>query len=585
MWVKPRRAGIMGRMNTRKLIGLIALIVIVVAAAGFISRQQLSDWAFNQTGETQPLSQALGLAQLALNATHPPLQLDPYAAIDYTGVNPYGINTFLQQEVEPAKRDEQLRLISEAGFHWIRQEFPWADIEISRRGDFVDRRNDPTGVDAWAKYDDIVSLAEKYHVEIIARLSSPPAWSRAQPPEVTGAFAPPDNFDDFARYAATVASRYKGLIRFYQVWNEPNIYPEWGEQIVNPEAYTDLLCRAYRAIKAADPDAVVISGALAPTIALDGHNFSDLIFLQRMYAAGAGQCFDILSMQGYMLWSGPTDRRMQPIVINYGRNQFTRDMMVRNGDAHKPIWITEMNSNAAPADVDPRYGRVTLDQQARYAPLAYQRAQQEWPWIGVVSFWYFKRADFEWLDQRRPEAYFQMADPDFNLMPVYYSMKDAAHQPPVMYVGNHWADDWAVTYGSGWQPWLYGEDRARQASAGAGPVTFTFYGTSLDTVLGAHATTDFGMTYRIDGGPSQTVETCCVSEDIWRGPRGLHTVEIDPIGELVITHFIVHDDPRVTPGVIVGAALLFAIATIAARRRHRQDEARAAAGPDAPHEA
>ena len=51
-----------------------------------------------------------------------------------------------------------------------------------------------------------------------------------------------------------VAERYQGRIHYYQIWNEPNIYPEWGEQTVNPEAYTELLCRTYAALKAVDPE-------------------------------------------------------------------------------------------------------------------------------------------------------------------------------------------------------------------------------------------------------------------------------------------------------------------------------------------
>ena len=116
-----------------------------------------------------------------------------------------------------------------------------------------------------------------------------------------------------------------------------------------------------------DPDIVVLSGVLAPTSELgalndfNANNVNDFVFLQRMYNAGAKDCFDILSVQGYGLWSGPTDHRLRPIVINYGRNQFIRDLMVKNGDAHKAIWISEMNWNAVPANsgIPPNFGRVT----------------------------------------------------------------------------------------------------------------------------------------------------------------------------------------------------------------------------------
>ena len=68
---------------------------------------------------------------------------------------------------------------------------------------------------------------------IIARLEAPPRWSRSDG-EARGAFGPPDNITDYGDYVHMVASRYRDRIRFYQIWNEPNIYPEWGNQKVDP---------------------------------------------------------------------------------------------------------------------------------------------------------------------------------------------------------------------------------------------------------------------------------------------------------------------------------------------------------------
>ena len=51
----------------------------------------------------------------------------------------------------------------------------------------------------------------------------------------------------------------------------------------------------YTAIKAADPDAIVISAGLAPTGAGDPSSVvSDTDFLRGMYAAGAADYFDVL---------------------------------------------------------------------------------------------------------------------------------------------------------------------------------------------------------------------------------------------------------------------------------------------------
>jgi len=524
-----------------KIFVIVAGLLIVGGVLTAVNREALSAWVFSVTGEEELDGQVRGLAQLALNITRPRLKTDPYTPIKHAGVNPFGINTFLHQEVEVEKREESARLINDAGFHWIRQEFPWEDIEISGRGDFVDRRNNPGGVNAWAKYDNIVDIAEEYNLEIIARLDNPPSWSRSQPDDVIGSFAPPDDYDDFANYAAVVVERYEGRIRYFQVWNEPNIFPEWGNQNVSPEQYTDLLCRTYAAIKEANPDAIVITGALAPTSELTGRDFNDFIFLQRMYDAGAGDCFDILAVQGYGLWSGPTDRRMRPIVVNYARNQFIRDIMVRNGDADKAIWISEMGWNTAPEDVEPRYGRATVDQQARWAPIAYQRAEQEWPWMGVINYWYFKRADDVWLSERRPEAYFQMVEPDFTLLPAYDAMKEYTSQPAVMHVGAHYAPHWAVNYGDGWTV----EDTYATSEATAEPAKFIFEGQRIEISLFSSESFAGGsgcsVEISIDGELLPAEETNCQSSVTWRGRNGLHEVVISPADEVTIDTYTVYD--------------------------------------------
>jgi hypothetical protein len=388
------------------------------------------DWLWQHTGEEEFLAQIKGLTDLASDQLRPPVELAAEVAITGAEVNPFGINTFLEQEVEAAKRAQAVEMAAAAGYHWLRQEFPWEDIEIHGKGDFEDRRHVPYR-SAWEKYDQIVAQAEANGMELIVRLSNPPGWTRAQGEGENNVdtFAPPDAVQDYADFVTAVAGRYKGRVTYYQLWNEPNIYPEWGSYPINPEQYVELLKAGATALRAADPEARIILGALASTINLQpadappGNSLNDLLFLQRLYDAGAAPYFDIVAMQGYGLYSGPTDDRMHPRVINISRHKFVRDLMVKNGDGAKPIWIAEMNWNAAPEDVDPRYGRVTLEQQARYLPLAYQRVVDDWPWIGVANTWYLKRATDLWETNRQPEAYFRLLAPDFTPQPVYESMK------------------------------------------------------------------------------------------------------------------------------------------------------------------
>jgi polysaccharide biosynthesis protein PslG len=444
----------MGRMTVKKMtsrrviaLGIVALVLAAGLALDLANRGFVWGWLWSITGEEAPLAQVRGAVEWLGNFTRPQPRTDPLVPINHVSDSPYGINTFLEQEVEIAKRDQQVQMIAAAGFGWIRQEFPWQDIEIHARGDFTDRRNDPNGVDAWAKYDHIVDVVEQYGLRLQVRLSNPPSWTHADP--AIGEKAPPDDLQDFVNYAVAVAERYRGRITHYQIWNEPNIYPEWGEQAVSPEAYTEMLCRTYDALKAVDPNIVVISAALAPTINLAERNLSDLIFLQRMYDAGAARCFDIMSTQGYGFFSGPTDQRLRPTTLTFNHHLYLRDIMVANGDAHKPIWLAEAAWNAQPEDpalVTSQYGNfgiVTEGEAARYMPLAYEEAQRRYPWLGVINYWFFKRAD----DSERNQAfyYFRMVEPDFTPLPVYDAMREyISSTTPALYTGMHQAESYRI---------------------------------------------------------------------------------------------------------------------------------------------
>ena len=280
-------------------------------------------------------------------------------------------------------------------------------------------------ISAWDKYDNIVALAEARNIDILARLDAPPQWAHEGYADL-GDFGPPAKFERFADYVGAVVTRYKGRIRYYQIWNEPNIFPEWGNQRVNPEDYAELLCLAYDRAKSIDPKVVIVAAALAPTVAQDGRDLSDLIFLQRAYGAGAGRCFDVAAAQGYGLWSGPGDTRLSPLETNVARHTLMRDIMVRNGDARKPIWLSEVNWNAVPDQPDKiagvgRYGMVSLEDQARYVPEVIARARRDWPWVGALSVWFFKPASD--AGQNDSSYYFRMVEPDFPPLPLYEAMK------------------------------------------------------------------------------------------------------------------------------------------------------------------
>ena len=95
--------------------------------------------------------------------------------IPNTDVNPYGANLFLDREVEEWKLRKTLQMAQEAGLGWVKQQFPWEEIEPVQKGEFYDER---ARRGSWEKYDRIVDLCEEYGLQIVARLDRPPDWTR-----------------------------------------------------------------------------------------------------------------------------------------------------------------------------------------------------------------------------------------------------------------------------------------------------------------------------------------------------------------------------------------------------------------------
>ena len=99
------------------------------------------------------------------------------------------------------------------------------------------------------------------------------------------------------QYAQSLAAAAAAGADAIEVWNEPNIDREWAAGQISPQRYTEMLRRAYNAIKAANPNTLVISGAPAPTGffgGCSGTGCDDQPFLQGMAAAGAANYMDCI---------------------------------------------------------------------------------------------------------------------------------------------------------------------------------------------------------------------------------------------------------------------------------------------------
>lgn len=105
----------------------------------------------------------------------------------------------------------------------------------------------------------------------------------------------PGYFEDYARFVGEVAALGPDAI---EVWNEQNLDREWAHGSIDPNSYTRLLAMAYNAIKGANANVAVISGAPAPTGAEGAFGtaavWNDDRYIRGMAAAGAAQYMDCI---------------------------------------------------------------------------------------------------------------------------------------------------------------------------------------------------------------------------------------------------------------------------------------------------
>jgi hypothetical protein len=311
----------------------------------------------------------------------------------------YGIQAFLWWRPEVTHRD--LGLVRDGGFTWVKQWFAWRDIEGKGKGQYD-----------WSAADRVVDGAEEFGLKLIARVDHEPTWAGPLP----------GSTDAFIDFLTAMATRYRGRIQAYQIWNEPNLAREWGNKPPNAVEYTQVLKRAYQAIKKADPNALVISAGMAPTTELSQRAVPDVKFIQSMYDAGAKPYFDLLGAHGAGYKAPPemdpgqvaTDPNYYNVgdvncpgdacrIYSFRHVEDLRQIMVNNGDAAKRVVVLEFGWTRDERPDSPYAWHRVEDQfmQGDYMVRAYQYAKENWqPWIAVMSLIYLPDAQWTQDDEQ-----------------------------------------------------------------------------------------------------------------------------------------------------------------------------------------
>jgi hypothetical protein len=292
------------------------------------------------------------------------------------------------------------------GAPWIVEFFPWPYVE-SAKGHYD-----------WNHVDTVIKHAENQGLTVIARLGWVPEWARAKETSFTHLDAA--HYDDFADFVTAFAARYRGRVNHLIIWNEPNLSFEWGYRPVDPGGYAEMLKAVYPHAHAANPDVVVLAGALAPTLESEGSptGLNDLLYLERMYTAGAALYFDGLAAHAYGLTQSPK-APPTPDAINFRRVELLREIMIAHGDKGKPVYVTEAGWNDHPRWIH----AVRPAQRIEYTIGAYEWARRHWPWCECVAMWAFRYPTPTYSYQ----DYYEFVTMDFEPRVIYLEVQEYTH--------------------------------------------------------------------------------------------------------------------------------------------------------------
>ena len=136
----------------------------------------------------------------------------------------------------------------------------------------------------------------------------------------------------FVKYAVYVASRLKGQVYRYEIFNEWNAFGGNARGDNDPAAYARLLKKVYPALKAVDPNITVLGGGAVG-------QYWGIRWTESILQQGAGNYMDGLSLHPYNYWAGADAIPEKAFdMVTQSRALLLRYAPNRN----VPIYVTEI---------------------------------------------------------------------------------------------------------------------------------------------------------------------------------------------------------------------------------------------------
>jgi hypothetical protein len=287
----------------------------------------------------------------------------------------------------PDAKQQVVGLIKQAGFTWMKHQVEWQTIETQ------------PGQYDWSELDTIVDSATANNSKVLLSVQHAPPFYRSAS---SGLF--PTDPNTYQTFMQALATRYRGKVHAYEVWNEENLSRETGVGNVDPSFYLPILKAGSTGVRAGDSNAQVLLGAPSPTGATSpGQSIDDLQYLTQLYALNGGeakQYYDAISAHpsGF---SNPPDCtpstpqcslsgawNTDPSFYAFARVAQYRDVMTQNGESNKKIWFTEFGyCSAATPPAGYEYCKyLTAQNQADFLVQAFAKARAL-DYVGGMMVW------------------------------------------------------------------------------------------------------------------------------------------------------------------------------------------------------
>ncbi len=139
----------------------------------------------------------------------------------------------------------------------------------------------------WRFWDSMVQAAEREGVTLLPYVCYTPKWAAQKKSDFWR--EPPRNLDRFGDFMFAIARRYRGKVKAWELWNEPDNRDYWRG---SAKQYATMFAHAARSVRRADSNAVIVMGGLTqpPTGP----------FWKAFVRSGAGAALDGINFHGYL---------------------------------------------------------------------------------------------------------------------------------------------------------------------------------------------------------------------------------------------------------------------------------------------